>query len=471
MLRVLDELLWALRRDGFTLSTAQALDAVRVVELLGLGDQAALRAGIGAVVLERAADRARFEAAFDRFFSPARAHPGDLWARLAERGFAPHELEALRDLLEAAAERTRGPGGAAGFLALMGTEAELDAILAAARIARALEPLASPLQIGFFAHRVADRLGIPRVASATRRLRDALREALGEERGGALGDALGAELEELRRRTRRHVEETLSRRTAEAESGERQRLEDRSFASLSDEEIEEVRRAVRRLAERLRGRERVRRKRARRGRIDARRTLRASLATGGVPFRPARRARRRDKPKIMVLCDVSESVRTASRFMLELVYAVQDLFAGTRSFVFVSDLGETTELFERRTPDAALGAIASGRVVSGADNSNYGRALRAFEATHGRGIDRRTTVVILGDGRTNYHEDEAAIVRRLRERARAVLWICPEGQGGWGSGDSAMPRYAAAATKVLVARTARELEAAAREVVAWRQSG
>ena len=232
-----------------------------------------------------------------------------------------------------------------------------------------------------------------------------------------------------------------------------------------------MRRAVLRLAERLRGRERVRRKRARRGRIDARRTLRASLATGGVPFRPARRARRRDKPKIMVLCDVSESVRTASRFMLELVYAVQDLFAGTRSFVFVSDLGETTELFERRTPDAALGAIASGRVVSGADNSNYGRALRAFEATHGRGIDRRTTVVILGDGRTNYHEDEAAIVRRLRERARAVLWICPEGQGGWGSGDSAMPRYAAAATKVLVARTARELEAAAREVVAWRQSG
>jgi hypothetical protein len=83
-------------------------------------------------------------------------------------------------------------------------------------------------------------------------------------------------------------------------------------------------------------------------------------------------------------------------------------------------------------------------------------------------VDRRTTIVILGDGRTNYFADEAEVIGRLRERARAVLWLCPEGQGTWGTGDSAMLRYAAAATKVLVARTAKELEAAAREVVARR---
>jgi uncharacterized protein with von Willebrand factor type A (vWA) domain len=117
---------------------------------------------------------------------------------------------------------------------------------------------------------------------------------------------------------------------------------------------------------------------------------------------------------------------------------------------------------------SALERIQRGEVVSRAHNSNYGRALLAFEERHGRDVDRRVTLVILGDGRTNYFADEAEVVRKLRDRARALLWLCPEGPGAWGTGDSAMPRYAAAATKVLVARTARELESAAREVVARR---
>ncbi len=225
---------------------------------------------------------------------------------------------------------------------------------------------------------------------------------------------------------------------------------------------------MRSLAERLRGAERVRRRRASRGRIDPRRTLRRSLATGGVPFQPARQRRRRDKPRLMVLCDVSDSVRAASLFMLELVHATQELFAGTRTFVFVSELGETTRLFDDHTPDAALARIYGGAVVSLAHNSNYGRALDAFEERVGRHVDRRTTVVILGDGRTNYLDDGAAAVARQRERARAVLWICPEAPGTWGSGDSAMLRYAHAATQVLVARTAGELAVAAREVAARR---
>jgi uncharacterized protein with von Willebrand factor type A (vWA) domain len=224
---------------------------------------------------------------------------------------------------------------------------------------------------------------------------------------------------------------------------------------------------VRRLTERLLGAERVRRRRARRGRIDPHRTLRRSLRTGGVPFAPARRTRRRDRPRLMVLCDISESVRVASRFFLELMVAAQELFERTRSFVFVSEIGEVTRLFGELGPARALARIESGAVVSRAHNSNYGRALRAFEARFGRDVDRRTTVVILGDGRTNYLPEEVASVRALRDRARALLWLCPEGPASW-TGDSAMPRYAAAATKVLVARSGRELEAAAREVAARR---
>lgn len=466
MLLSIDEFLWALRRDGFAVSTAQAIDAARACALVGFNDRAALRDAIGAVVVERAADLRRYHACFDRFFSPAGAHVGDLWGRLRERGFSDGELSALRDLLSAAAERSGASGDALAFHALTGGAGELDHLLRTAGIARVLAPMTSSLQVGFFAQRVLDRLGVPAVASALRRIRSALQEALGEDRGTALADALSEELERMRHRVREHV--TLSLRRLEGEAPATAGRMDVPFASLGDGEAEEVRRAVRELSERLRGAERVRRRRARRGRIDPHRTLRRSLQTGGVPLQPARRARRRDKPRLMVLCDVSDSVRVAARFMLEFVCAAQELFDRTRSFVFVSELAETTELFETTPTNVALDRIQRGEVVSRAHNSNYGRVLRAFEERYGREVDRRVTIVILGDGRTNYFPDEAEVLRRLRDRARALLWLCPEGPSAWGTGDSAMLRYAAASTKVLVARTARELEAAAREVVARR---
>jgi len=443
MLRVLDELLWVLRREGFAISTAQALDAARVAALVGFDDRASLRDALGAVIVDRRADLERYRDVFDRFFNPSAAHPGDLWGRLRDRGFSDGELEALKQLLEAAAQRSGAAGDAMGFLAVMGSDSELDRLLLAAGIARALAPLTNPLQIGFFAHRVMEQLGVPRAASALRRVRDALREALGDERGKALGDAIAEELERVRRRAREHVEQTLARRL-----GDEERRRDRSaletpFAALSEAELSEVRRAVRSFAARLRGAERVRQKHAQRGRVDLRRTVRQSLRTGGVPFRPARRRRRRDKPRLMVLCDVSDSVRAASLFMLEFVCAAQDLFSGTRSFVFVSELGETTRLFAELPASTALARIYSGAVVSLAHNSNYGRVLRAFDERYGRDVDRRTTIVILGDGRTNYFADEASVLRRIAERAREVLWLCPEAQGSWGTGDSAMLRYAA----------------------------
>ncbi|WP_437817985.1 VWA domain-containing protein [Sorangium sp. So ce1078] len=466
MLLSIDEFLWALRRDGFAVSTAQAIDVARACALVGFGDRARLRDAIGAVVVERAADLRRYNAAFDRFFSPEGAHVGDLWARLRERGFAEGELSALRDLLTAAAERSGAFGDAIGFQALAGAAGELDQALRSAGIARVLAPMTSSLQVGFFAQRVMDQLGVPAVASALRRIRSALEEALGEDRGRALAEALAGEMERMRHRVREHVMVALRRLEGE-EPAALGRM-DVPFASLGEGEVDEVRRAVRALSERLRGAERVRRRRARRGRIDPHRTLRRSLQTGGVPFQPARRARRRDRPRLMVLCDVSDSVRVAARFMLEFVCAAQELFDRTRSFVFVSELAETTELFAALPTSSALERIQRGEVVSRAHNSNYGRVLNAFEERYGRDVDRRVTLVILGDGRTNYFADEAEVVRRLRDRARALLWLCPEGPGAWGTGDSAMLRYAAASTKVLVARTARELESAAREVVARR---
>src|SRR5207253_8019122 len=136
-------------------------------------------------------------------------------------------------------------------------------------------------------------------------------------------------------------------------------------------------------------------------------------------------------PKLLLLCDVSESVRGVARFLLELAYASQDLFSGTRTFVFVSELGETTSLFASESIDVALARAWSGAVVPVTHNSNYGRVLRSFESRVLRDVDRRTTVVILGDGRTNYLDNAAEVLDDIRARARAVVWLCPESRAQW----------------------------------------
>jgi hypothetical protein len=147
------------------------------------------------------------------------------------------------------------------------------------------------------------------------------------------------------------------------------------------------------------------------------------------------------------------------------VYAAHELFDRTRSFVFVSELGETTALFEDQPAHVALAAAYGGDVVPVTDNSNYGRVLRAFEAVAMASVDHRTTVVILGDGRTNYHDASEEVLAKIRARARALYWFSTEPRAAWSSGDSAMQRYAPHCTAVLEVTSARELEDAARSLV------
>jgi uncharacterized protein with von Willebrand factor type A (vWA) domain len=462
--RLVDELLWALRRSGVAVATSQAIDAVRAVEAVGIEDKERVREAVAAVVVHHAPARARFDAAFNRFFARTPDERGGLWERLMALGFLPQELAELNDLLVRIA--ASDADGVQHLGSLLERGVELDRLLHLAGVARSLETVQSALQVGFVTYRILNQLALPQAHTMLSGLRAHLREALGDVRGNALADALRAELERASEEVRRHVQDSVRRRGEELEEAvRRRRLDTTLFTSLSDAEIEEVRRAVRTFADRLRGAERVRLKRARRGRIDPHRTLRRALRTGGVPFAPARKKRRRDKPRLILLCDVSDSVRGAARFMLEFVYAAHELFDHTRSFAFVSELGETTELFAREPVSIALAYAYGGGVVSVNDNSNYGRVLRTFDERYMQAVDRRTTVVILGDGRTNYHDDAAHVLDRIRSRGRALIWLCPEERAGWALGDSAMTRYAPRSTMVLEVRNARELETAARFLV------
>ncbi len=197
-----------------------------------------------------------------------------------------------------------------------------------------------------------------------------------------------------------------------------------------------------------------------------RRTLRRNLGLGGLPARLSFRHRRPERPDVVVLCDVSESVRHVSRMMLLFLYTLQSLFTRVRSFVFVSDLGEVTAAFRREKDVArAVDLATASKVVSLYGNSNYGRAFRTFRRDHLGAVTRRTTVIVIGDGRNNYNLPQAEVLDEVRRRARRVVWICPEERWAWGTGDSEMPLYAAHVDRVATVTRLADLEEVAEALV------
>jgi uncharacterized protein with von Willebrand factor type A (vWA) domain len=451
MLRVLDELLWRLRREGFRIPTSSAIDAVAAVRVVGVDDPNVLRATLIGVLVKSTDDLRLFDRGWRAFFATA---PRTLRERLLARGFTEAELALAFEALA-----TLGGNDAESLGRFLDHGTDLDRLLSLAGMERSLAPMSGPLQRGFFVHRALERAGAGGAWRALGALRTALRDAMGA-RADALVTALASEIEAGEDVVRTRVS-SRAERAAPPHTG---RIADRAIASLDRRELRDVQRSVRELASRLRGAARVRRKRARRGRIDPHRTLRQTFRTLGVPMSPAHVRRRRDKPRLVLLCDVSDSVRDVSSLLLEFVYAAHELFEQTRSFVFVSDVGEASALFRTGSPEAAIAAAHGGAVVPVTGNSNYGAALRAFVDRFIDAVDCKTTVVVLGDGRTNYHDTGEASLERLAARAKTLLWICPDARERWAEGDSAMIRYAEICTEVHEVRTVRDLERAARAV-------
>jgi hypothetical protein len=458
--RFLDELLWSLRRAGLVISTEQAITAARAVSLVGVTSRTTLSDALGAVIVTRPDDLVPFAQAFKRHFDGSAA-PRDLFDRLRARGLSEDDLAELGKLL---ADMARASADGGSLLALSERGAELDRLLQSAPVLRALEAAHGSLQAGFVTHKVLSQVGAARASSGLSALQVRLADALGKERAEAITRALSAELSATENEVRSFVRERLERPAPPPGSD----VTLRSFASLDPAEVREVRMAVRRFVERLWGRERVRRRLRRHGRIDPHATLRQAMRTQGVPVRIVRKERRPDRPKLMIFADVSDSVRASARFLLEFAYLAGELFERTRTFAFVSDLVETTDLFAEQSIDHALSRVYGGGLLSVRDNSNYGRVLSAVWQRYGSQVDRRTTVVILGDGRTNYLTAGAEALSKLTARAHRVLWLCPEPRGAWSVGDSRMREYERAVTQAFEMTNARELERAARALMSRR---
>jgi hypothetical protein len=249
-------------------------------------------------------------------------------------------------------------------------------------------------------------------------------------------------LQELQDLIRRFVRAELERKDVSQQDAARmQALAEKSFYYLSEDEMRRMKDAVTKLAQRLRNALAVKRRTARRGKLHVKDTIRRSLQYGGVPFAVRYHRRKRVKPQVVVLCDVSDSVRNVSRFMLQFVYSLQDLYSKVRSFIFVADIGEITKLFEESEIHQAIDQAIRGNVINVYAHSDFGRAFRLFHRDHLSAITRHTTVIVLGDARNNYNVPHEWVLREIRQRAKQVIWLNPENRMTWGFGDSEMDRY------------------------------
>ena len=458
MLQPIAELGRLLRQNGIPVSVAEVMDAARAADAVGLSDPGRLREALAACMVKRAPDRALFDEIFDLAFlrggGAASAQLAPLEELLRRAGLDAAAAAALAAALSGELAALSPIGrmalgmGAAGLVPLLRQAAEQAA----------LGRMVSPLQTGFFTQRLLEALGL---AAAEIEL-DALLARLGQlgrlppdQEAGFTGLVRGLvreNVQRLRQAVREHVAREARRHNLAAmERAAARALSHKPLASLSEKEVEELRGEVERLARLLRARIHLVPRAPRRGRLDLRRTLRRSLATFGVPFEIRRRERRPRRPRLVVLCDISDSVRNVSRFLLELVYALQTQFDRVSSFAFVAELGELTRLFRTNKVDRAISLAYAGAVVNVFANSNYGRVLAAFAARHLGLISRRTTVLIIGDGRNNYHPSRADALAAVARRARQVLWLNPEPPPAWGFGDSAMREYAPLCDRVAVA--------------------
>lgn len=453
-----------LRASGVRVSPAEVADAARAAVLVGIGERDAFRAAARATLVKRTADVPVFDRLFDLYFSGLvgvlDGMERSLVEELRESGLlSPGDLEAL----ERAIAEQAGQLSPLARAALQGDAATLARLLREAALATDFSGLQSTAQAGFYGRRLLAGAGGSAMARDLTALEEAARRR-GLEAAVAelLADRLAHLLRRVEQMARRYVE-LEQRARADARS---RGLIARSLASLGRDEIVRTEVAVRRLAERLKARLVKRERSRRRGTLAVRRTLRKNMGLGGIPARLAFRERRPERPDVVVLCDVSDSVRHVSRMMLLFLYTLQTLFTRVRSFVFVSELGEVTEAFRREKDVArAVDLATAGKVVSLYGNSNYGRALRTFHRDHLPALSRRTTVIVIGDGRNNYNPPNPWVLREMRRRARRLVWICPEERWAWGQGDSEMLLYAREADRVAVVTRLADLEGVAEELV------
>ncbi|HUC37401.1 MAG TPA: VWA domain-containing protein [Acidimicrobiales bacterium] len=467
MLDVLTGFVGELRQAGLPVSLTESLDAAEALHHVPLEDREALKYALGATLVKSSAHWRAFETAFEVYFS----------MRGPQFDIEDPSSDARSDEI-ADSEGAPGRGGGAGealsdedlaemlYRALLsGNDAQMAALArqAVGRYA-GMEP-GRPVGGTYYLYRTLRNLDLDRLLE---RMLEAARAQAPDGRLTALEERLARdELQARLGKLRKEIEDEIRRRLvadrgteALARSVRKPLPEDIDFMHATRDELTALRRAIHPLTRKLAVRLARKRRHGRKGPLDFRSTMRHSLSTGGVPVDPKFRYPRPARPEIFVIADVSGSVAAFARFTLHLVYAISSQFSKVRSFVFIDGIDEVTRFFEGADDVAeAVHRINTEADVVWVDgHSDYGHAFTIFWERWGEEVTSKTSVLLLGDARNNYHAPQAWVLSELRHRARHVYWLNPEPRSYWGSGDSIVGEYAVYCDEVFECRNLRQLE-------------
>jgi len=447
------EFIGDLRRAEIRISPSEALDALAASTEVGLQDRETFKTALAATLVKEFRDLPTFNRLFDLYFLDLQA-----LGEGVKKALGPADPR-IRDLLERLLAQEGMELEPLTELVLWGEGSEIELAIRQGGRHVGLERLMYFLQVGYFSRQIQERFDWDEIEQELARLMRLL-EAKGLDPGqlARVRNYLDLRLEAFRRLIRQHVERELERRSyRQREKLTREVLTDKPLFALSAEEVAQMKAVVSRLARKIKDALALRQRREARGRLDSRRTVRKSLQYGGVPMELEFRRRHREKPKLVTICDVSDSVRNASRFMLQLVWSLQECFSRVRSYVFVSEIAEVTEAFNTYPVDRAIEWALRSSSVDYHCRSDFGYAFSRFCRTELESLDRRTTILVLGDARNNYNDPQAWTMKVMRERVKGIIWLNPEGQWGWGIGDSVLPLYAPHCDVVRECRTIGQL--------------
>lgn len=444
MLERFFEFTHALREHGVPVAVSQDVDALNALQHIPMERRSATREALACTLVKNNGHRKVFDVLFDLYFGVGTTGTGSEEAPAipATQGEETSDEDIL-DAVEAALRA--GDGGT---------------IRSAARaaVARFGRIESSPSTDWYSHYQVMRAIDL-----------DTLLERLDDEGGGSTTD-----LEQLLARD--ELRERADRFRAEALAETRRRVatqrgpgavadyavgplpEDADFFGLGTD-VDEMRRAVRPLARRLATRVAMKRRRERRGQLDIRHTVRASLGSGGVPFDTRFKHRAPHRPELFVLCDVSGSVGRFARFTLMLTHALSAQFSRVRSFAFIDKLDEVTRFFENEDFLVAVDRMNKEADLVWLDgHSDYGSSLEQFWTEFNRDLGPKTTLLILGDARTNYRARRADVLASLHEKVRHLYWLNPEPSEEWDTGDSAAAEYMEHVDSMVEVRNLRQLE-------------
>ncbi|MBL78202.1 MAG: hypothetical protein CL459_04450 [Acidimicrobiaceae bacterium] len=471
LLDLLSDFIVELRRAGLPVSLTENLDAMEAVTHVPIEDREAFKYALGATLVKNHAHWKAFEVVFEVYFSLR----GPEYEVIREGDdVAPADEDA--EFAPGQGQQPQGGGGGMQaltpeqlaemlFKALMNGDAAMLAALARQAVTRyaGMEP-GRPVGGTYYLYRTLRNLELDEMLdNLMEASRDEAPEDLTPLEERLERDEFADRIEQLKR----EIEAEIRRRLvadrgvdAMAKTLRKPLPEDVDFMHASREELANLRKAIYPLTRKLAVRLARKRRHGRKGPLDFRSTMRHSLSYGGVPAEPKFRFPRPAKPEIMVVADISGSVAAFARFTLHLVYAISSQFSKVRSFVFIDGLDEVTRFFEgvEDIGEAVHRVNTEADVVWVDGHSDYGHALGVFWERFNRDISPKTTVLVLGDARNNYHASQSWILKEVQHRARKVYWLNPEPRAYWDTGDSIVGEYGTHCDGVYEVRNLRQLE-------------